>query len=191
MYSDDESIFYECDNCRSDIGYANHVWIIGRSEERITEINRRLALETIKEDQLVILCAHCGCGVNFEAIRKNLKSYGDTKYEGLNGRGNKSHRHGQILATCDKCGIALDVDDKQVCVTCDTGKVYCNSPEQTPDFFIENTEEIFTYCQRCSNDVPHPLLKELMILQTVKNRFNQQIALADVPASPGYPANKL
>lgn len=172
MFSDKEDIFYECDKCRSDIGFSNIIWEISRSEGRIIKDHGEVAIEPLKEESLHVFCAFCGSSsINFNEIRNDLSIYSDEENE--IGGVVLFNESVTPLEICDKCGTGIGIGEVVVKINCSTGKIESYSPgHYIPDYFVNDSAAICTLCQDCGEKMNTSDLKTVLLGTVVKSPFD-------------------
>lgn len=173
MFSVNENNFYECDKCESDIGFANKIWEISRSEGRLIKDHGAVAIEPLKEESLLVFCAVCGSSsINFNEIRNNLSINSDEEDE--IGDGAPFDKSVTPLEICDKCGTGIGVGEVVTKINCSTGKIECNSPgRDIPDYFANESETICTLCPDCGEMMNNIDLKTVLHDTVVKSPFDR------------------
>lgn len=173
MFSVNENNFYECDKCESDIGFANKIWEISRSEGRYVENHGVIVIEALKEESLLVFCAFCGSSsIDFNEIRNDLSIYSDEEIE--IGDGAPFDESVTPLEICDKCGTGIGMGEVVVKISCSTGKIECNSPgHHIPDYFVNDSEAICTLCQDCGEMMNNIDLKTVLHDTVVKSPFDR------------------
>jgi len=176
MLSDIEDIFYECDKCETEIGFANNIWEIFRSKGRFVKNKMDIVIENISEKSLFVFCACCGSSsINFNEIRNEMITSCNLNKENST-LDNKPFNESVIpLEKCDFCGTGIDIGEVVVTVNCSTGKIYCNSPGHAiPDYFVNDSATICTLCQDCGENMDTSELKTILFDTVVKSPFNKR-----------------
>ncbi|MHB8056829.1 MAG: hypothetical protein ACYDHC_02915 [Desulfuromonadaceae bacterium] len=173
MFSDIDDIFYECDKCRSEIGFSNIIWEISKSEGRFIKDHGEVAIEPLKEESLIAFCAFCGSSsIDFNEIRNNLSIYSEEENESLDGA--PFNESATSLEICDKCGTGIGIGEVVIKINCSTGKIECNSPSHhIPDYFVNESETICTLCQDCGEMMNNIDLKTVLHDTVVKSPFDR------------------
>lgn len=164
MYIDIENIFYECDKCRSEIGFSNIIWEISRSEGRFVKNHGDVAIESLKEESLLAFCAFCGSSsIDFNEIRNDCSINSDEENE---------FWAETPLEICGRCGTGIGIGEVVTKINCSTGKTYCNSPgHHIPGYFANDSAAIFTLCQDCGEKMNNSDLKTVLLGTVVKSPF--------------------
>lgn len=174
MFSDNEDIFCECDKCQSEIGFANRIWEISRSESRFVKNHGEIDLEPLKEEPLLILCAYCGSSsIDFKEIHAAISNHSEESDEIWDDE--TMYESASSLGYCDKCGTGIGIGEVVININCSTGQIECNSPgHDIPDYFVSDRAEICALCQDCGESSD---LKGILVDTVVKNPFGRPYVL--------------
>lgn len=176
MTTNSEDMYFECDKCGSEIALETPLWMFSKTDVRKVKNRRKISTDYLKEESVLILCAHCGSQISeFKSIQDAVSN----RSRGVQIRwANRGVTPEQPQDSCNKCGVRIDNGETFITLNCSVGRANLDGPEQDlPSFCADEFKMVCTLCQDCDDMMGKDDLRAILFETVVKSPFDRSDAI--------------